>query len=84
MEYGKLPVGATKPIKEFLQNQEEYFISQHGKVVTRKATADDIARIEAEIAAKKSNLTIDLCGEIKKDRNQKKRKVSADPRAGAV
>ncbi|HML33826.1 hypothetical protein [Sporomusa sphaeroides] len=49
MEYGRVPI---KPITEFINDQEEYFASQHGQVTTHKASAADIAQIEAEIAAK--------------------------------
>ncbi len=73
MEYNKLPIDGTKPIKEFIQDQEEYFASKHGGVVTRKATSEDIAKIEAELAAKKSNITFDIYGEVKRGRIPKKK-----------
>jgi hypothetical protein len=46
-----------KPITEFIKDQESYFATQHGDVITRKATAADIALIEAEIAAKGKQVT---------------------------
>lgn len=73
MDYSRLPIDCTKPITEFIRDQEEYFASKHGGVVTRKATLDDIAKIEAELAAKKSNITLDICGELSKERTPKKK-----------
>lgn len=53
IEYGKkTPTKCINPITEYINEQEAYFATQHGIVTTRKATAADIARIEAEIAAK--------------------------------
>lgn len=65
MEYSRLPVNCLKPLAEFLQDQDEYFATQHGEVTTRKATPEDIAKIEAEIAAKDKPVTFGICGEIK-------------------
>ncbi len=53
MEYGRLPIKhAIKPIADFINDQEEYFATQHGGVVVHKATPAEIAKIEAELAAK--------------------------------
>lgn len=73
MEYSKLPIDCTRPITEFIRDQEEYFASKHGGVITRKATSDDIAKIEAELAAKKSNITFDICGELGRDKSAKRK-----------
>ncbi|HWR06154.1 hypothetical protein [Sporomusa sp.] len=69
MEHCGVPIRCMKPIAEFIKDQESYFTTQHGEVVTRKANAADIARIEAEIAAKGQRVTIDICGEL--DLNRK-------------
>lgn len=52
MEYCSVPIRGIKPILEYIQDKEEYFATQHGQVTTHKASAADIAQIEAEIAAK--------------------------------
>lgn len=64
MEHCSVPIRCMKPIEEFIKDQESNFASQHGQVVTRKATAADFARIEAEIAAKGKQVTVDICGEL--------------------
>lgn len=68
MEYCSVPIRCIKPMEEFIKEQETYFATQHGDVVTRKATAADIARIEAEIAAKGQRVTVDICGELELNR----------------
>ena len=72
MEYSRLPVDCMKPITEFIQDQETYFATQHGGVTVRKATATDIAKIEAELAAKANPVTIDILGELKLARKPEK------------
>ncbi|MGL5514277.1 MAG: hypothetical protein ACRDBM_13710 [Sporomusa sp.] len=62
MEYDRLPVNCMKPLAEFLQDQDNYFATQHGEVTTRKATTEDIAKIEAEIAAKDKPVTFGIWG----------------------
>lgn len=39
-------------------------VYQHGAIITRKAAIANIAKIEAEIAAKSKSVTVDICGEI--------------------
>ncbi|QDR80216.1 hypothetical protein [Sporomusa termitida] len=68
MEYCSVPINWVKPVKEVIKDQELYFATQHGDVVTRKATAADIARIEAEIAAKGKRVKLDICGELELNR----------------
>ena len=67
MEYSRLPIQyMQKPITEFINDQEEYFATQHGKVTVHKASAEDIAKIEAEMAsrAKREAITVNIRGEL--------------------
>ena len=50
IEYGRAPVGCVKAANDL--EPETKYAAKSGAVVARKATARDIARIEAEIAAK--------------------------------
>jgi len=62
MEYSRLPIQyMQKPITEFINNQEEYFATQHGGVTVHKASADDIAKFEADAAAKAKRETLTCC-----------------------
>ena len=67
MEHCSVPP-QWKPVKDFIKDQEDYFATQHGRVITRKATATDIATVEAEIAAKGQRVTLDICGELELNR----------------
>ncbi|MBP2635529.1 MAG: hypothetical protein H6Q72_1436 [Firmicutes bacterium] len=68
MEYGKVPTKCIKPVAEFIQDQEKYFVTQHGEVTVRKATQADIVKIEAELASKNKP---GLCEELGFKRQEK-------------
>lgn len=61
MEYSRLPVRCMKPITEFIQDQEQYFASQHSGVTVHRASADDIAKFEADAAAKVKREALTCC-----------------------
>jgi len=79
MEYARVPIKyMLKPIAEFIDDQEKYFATQHGKDTTHKASDTEIARIEAEIAAKekRTGLAYSISAEIgRKPKAEKKPEI---------
>lgn len=65
MDYGRVPRQYLKA--DCLAPESEY-AAQNLTCKTRKATAADIAKIEAEITAKKPAVTVDITSEINRTR----------------
>ncbi len=70
MDYSRVPMQYLKA--DCLAPEAEY-ASKNLECRIRKATATDIARIEAEIAAKKPTITVDIMGEINRARKPEKK-----------
>lgn len=69
MDYGRVPMRYLKA--DCLLPESEY-AEKNLHCTVRKATAADIAKIEAEITAKKPDVTVDIMGEINRARKPEK------------
>ena len=70
MEIARVPLECVKAANDL--EPEANYAARSLKCTTRKATAADIARIEAEIAAKTKPITVDICGELRISRKLEK------------